>query len=522
MNQRPKILYLRHHVQDAEQLLEILEELAPAYEYLGIQTMEEYANCLQDFRPDIILVDEDLEDFSAKEALTMLQTQQTDIPFILISSIASEHEAIEFLKAGAVDYILKEVPQRLLFVLYNQVGRLRAIETMEQAKREKERLYKRTLADTTALKINEKQILRSKANLLTLFDHIDVAHILVNNKLKVLSYNLPAKQLTKSWENLEPEIGKNILDYFPVSRKHEVNKIIQRVLDGENISYHASFPDRDSLDRWYSIKWVSITNDEPKNWGFVLSIRDITASKIKAIALAQANEELARRNKSLEQFTYTVSHNLLAPVANIIGITDLLKDAVGTDHIDLVETLQASIKSMDTIIKDLNQTLQVKDQVNKKKEEVHFRQLMEEIAFSINNLIMEEGVKISCNFEALPSLYTVRGYLYSVFYNLTLNSIKYRKPDEAPMISVKSVVEGETVFLVFEDNGKGIDMEKHGAQLFTLYKRFDTSTEGKGMGMFMVKTQIEELKGTIDVESQLGKGTKIIITLPLGQTEKSN
>jgi PAS domain S-box-containing protein len=515
MNQRPKILYLKHHVQDAEQLLEILEELAPAYEYLGIHTIEEYANCLQDFRPDIILVDEDLYNFSAKEALAMLQTQHLDTPLILISSVGNESEAIEFLKAGAVDYIVKEVPQRLLFVLYNQVGRLRAIETMEQAKREKERLYKQTLADTTELKVNEKQILRSKANLLTLFDHIDVAHILVNNKLKVLSYNLPAKQLTESWDNLEPEIGKNILDYFPPSRRQEVNKTVKRVLDGESISYHAAFADRYGMDRWYSIKWVSVSNDYLKNAGFVLSIREITESKVKAMALAQANEELARRNKSLEQFTYTVSHNLLAPVANIIGITDLLKDAVGEEHVELVETLQASIKSMDTTIKDLNQTLQVKDQVNKRKEEVHFRQLIEEISFSINNLIMEEGVKISCDFEALPSLYTVRGYLYSIFYNLTLNSIKYRRPEEAPLISVKSVVEDQTVFLVFEDNGKGIDMEKHGAQLFTLYKRFDTSTEGKGMGMFMVKTQIEELGGTIDVESQLGKGTKIIITLPL-------
>lgn len=515
MNQRPKILYLRHQVRDAEQLLEILEELAPAYEYLGIQTMEEYVSCLQDFRPDLILVDEYLDNFSAREALSILQSQQSDIPFILISSSKREPEAIEFLKAGAVDYILKEVPQRLLFVLYNQVGRLRAIEMMEQVQREKERLYKRSLADTTSLKINEKQILKSKKNLLTLFDHIDVAHILVNNKLKVISYNLPAKQLTENWENLEPAVGTHILDYFPAPRKQEIHKIIERVLDGESVSYHASFSDRWNKNYWYSFKWVSIASEEHKNWGFVLSIRDITTSKVKAITLAQNNEQLQKRNKSLEQFTYTVSHNLLAPIANIIGITDLLKDAIGDDHSELVDTLQTSIKTMDTIIKDLNQTLKVKDQVNQIKEEVYLRQLMEEIGFSINNLITEEDVTINCDFEALPSLYTVRGYLYSILYNLTLNSIKYRRPEAAPVIHVGSILDGDKMYLIFEDNGKGIDMEKHGANLFALYQRIDTSIEGKGMGMFMVKTQIEELKGNIHVDSEVGKGTKITITLPL-------
>jgi signal transduction histidine kinase len=268
-------------------------------------------------------------------------------------------------------------------------------------------------------------------------------------------------------------------------------------------------------DHWYSIKWVTVANDEDQNWGLILSIRDITASKTTAMALAQANAELSKRNKSLEQFTYIVSHNLLAPVANILGITELLKDPDETQHAELVNGLSTSIKTMDTILKDLSQTLQVKDQVNKKKEEVFFRQLVEEITFSINNLMIAEEVTIHCDFEALQSLFTVRGYLYSIFYNITLNSIKYRRAEVAPVIVIKSAVVKDQLLLTFEDNGKGIDMQKNGAHLFSLYKRFDTTTDGKGMGMFMVKTQIEELGGNIYVESQIGVGTKIMISLPL-------
>ena len=63
----------------------------------------------------------------------------------------------------------------------------------------------------------------------------------------------------------------------------------------------------------------------------------------------------------------------------------------------------------------------------------------------------------------------------------------------------------------FKDNGKGIDLEKNGEQLFGLYRRFDTSTEGKGMGLYMVKTQVEALGGTIQIKSKLGEGTGFII-----------
>jgi PAS domain S-box-containing protein len=515
MNKRPKILYLQHHVRDTGPLLEILEELAPTYQYLAVQTLEEYVNLLQDFRPDIILADEDLDIVSPREALGILQAQEADVPFIVICSVDREDEALELLKAGAVDYVLKEKPQRLFYVLYNQAIRLRAISNMEQAVREKERLYKRNLADTTALKISEKQILKSKANLRALFDHTETAYLLVNDDLRVVSYNRPAEKLREKFGQSEIVIGGDVMDYFPAVRKSEINHIIQRVLSGENVSYHSTFTDADGEDFWYSIKWVTVSNDDEQNWGLILSIRDITASKTTAMALAQANAELSKRNKSLEQFTYIISHNLLAPVANIMGITELLTDPEEKQQHELINGLRTSIKTMDTILKDLSQTLQVKDQVNKKKEEVFFRQLVEEITFSINNLMIAEQVTIHCDFEALQSFYTVRGYLYSIFYNITLNSIKYRRPEASPVIIIKSSIVKDQLLLTFEDNGKGIDMQKNGAHLFSLYKRFDTTTDGKGMGMFMVKTQIEELGGNIYVESQVGVGTKIMISLPV-------
>ena len=105
--------------------------------------------------------------------------------------------------------------------------------------------------------------------------------------------------------------------------------------------------------------------------------------------------------------------------------------------------------------------------------------------------------------------------MHSIFFNLIFNSIKYRQLDTTPVIKIKSeLIEGK-IKISFKDNGIGIDLTKYGDKIFGLYKRFHFHVEGKGIGLFMVKTQIETLGGTIGVESKQGEGTGFIIEFPL-------
>jgi len=244
--------------------------------------------------------------------------------------------------------------------------------------------------------------------------------------------------------------------------------------------------------------------------------QQLSAALLQARSSASNHSRLIKRNRNLEQFTYIISHNLRAPVANIMGLTALLKE-LHTDHqhLELVEGLNSSILTMDTIINDINQTLQTNNNLLSKKEHICFQQLVDEIILSINHLVVESAAKIDCDFTVMPVFYTIRGYIYSIFYNIILNSIKYRKEEERPLIMISNQIIDDQLVLTFKDNGKGIDMERHGADLFSLYKRIDTSIEGKGMGMFMIKTHVEDLDGSIGLESQPGKGTDITIHFPL-------
>jgi signal transduction histidine kinase len=244
-------------------------------------------------------------------------------------------------------------------------------------------------------------------------------------------------------------------------------------------------------------------------------IQDVTALDSAERERDRITAELVKRNHALEQFTYVISHNLRAPVANIKALIEILEQSFAEkDEKEMIHRMSQSVGNLDTVITDLNLILQIKQEQSSPKEVIDFQSIIASIRLSIKNLIVQEHVQFELDIQCATSIVTVRSYLYSVFYNLTLNSIKYRNPLVSPLIKIKCAEEGGDLVIRFQDNGKGIDLKKHGNELFGLYKRFDSGIEGKGLGLYMVKSQVQELGGTIEVESAIMKGTTFIIRIP--------
>ncbi len=245
----------------------------------------------------------------------------------------------------------------------------------------------------------------------------------------------------------------------------------------------------------------------------------------RVVELAIANEErtkmvsdLMLRNIDLEQFAYIISHNLRAPVANIIGASSAFNDPdLSTDDKKiLINGINTSVMRLDDVVKDLNRILQVKGEINETKEIVHFSTLVDEIKSSIQNLVDKHGIEIKYDFSEINGFLTLRAYLYSIFYNLISNSIKYRRQDVHCLIEIKSSLTKNKLELIFTDNGMGIDLKKSGDQIFGLYRRFHNNTEGKGLGLFMVKTQVQALNGKISLQSKENVGTTFKIEFEIG------
>ena len=309
---------------------------------------------------------------------------------------------------------------------------------------------------------------------------------------------------------------------LPDKNFEKLQKKIIRKLEVDK-TYSKEFQGRKSDGSYFPIQIVfsAILNAKGILEGIICISSDITELKRSEINLKKLNKnlrnythELVAANEGLEQFSYIVSHNLRAPVANIIGISEIIDD--DECPLEVKEKLNLellnNIKKLDTVVRDLNDILKTKADYNNNKEEVNFNALVEDIIGTTNLLIDDNKVTVDTNFAEFPSMVTLKSYLYSIFYNLIINSIKYQNPERDLKIEITSGANHKERFIKFRDNGLGMDLSKKKDQIFGLYKRYHHHIEGKGMGLFMVKTQVELLGGKIEVESVQDEYAEFTIT----------
>lgn len=236
----------------------------------------------------------------------------------------------------------------------------------------------------------------------------------------------------------------------------------------------------------------------------------------KSSEIDQLNFQLNKSNSELQQFASIVSHNLRAPVKNIIGLSTVLKDDISEEDKAISQQfLFQAVEQLNELIEDLSKILKTKSEINDINEVINFEQLVNNIKSSLHLLLETEKVQIITDFRAIDKITSNKNYIYSIFYNLISNSIKYKHINRSPIIKIISEIDKNKFIIYFKDNGAGIDLKNNGDKLFGLYKRFNYDAEGKGLGLFMVKTQIESLGGNIKAESILGEGTNFIIEMPL-------
>jgi signal transduction histidine kinase len=225
--------------------------------------------------------------------------------------------------------------------------------------------------------------------------------------------------------------------------------------------------------------------------------------------------DLLRYSKNLEQFAYVVSHNLRSPVANILGLSNLLKSGLSEDENKLCqEHMYKAVDQLDITVKDLNKILEARAAVGQNREKVDLENVVDGVKIAIRNILESERVTIETDFE-VPEVHAIKSYVYSFFYNLITNSIKYRQSGRDPMIRISSRKQNGNTLIVFRDNGLGMNMEQYGNKVFGLYQRFHHHVSGKGMGLFMVRTQVEALEGRISLQSSPGEGAEFTIELPV-------
>lgn len=362
--------------------------------------------------------------------------------------------------------------------------------------------------DVTARKESERMLEKSEANLRSIFDNTNISYVLINQEFKIVSFNQQAKTRYKFELGAHIKEGENIIDYLPEFRKEDCVQVFNKVLTGKKHSYEKDFLHQEEIS-WYSVNMFPVYDDTKQILGLIISSEDITSRKMAELEREEMTSDLIQHNKNLEQFAYIISHNLRSPVSNIVGLSNLMNSAreMGEkDFAKCLEGLTLSVKKLDEVIIDLNFILQNRKEVNSQKEIIDLNQLLFDIKTITSEHIERENFMIRSDFK-VKDLFTIKSYIHSIFLNLITNSIKYRNPEVASQIDISSFKENDEHVIRFKDNGLGIDLNANASKIFGLYKRFHKHVDGKGMGLYMVKTQVEMLGGKISLDSVPGEGT---------------
>jgi signal transduction histidine kinase len=232
--------------------------------------------------------------------------------------------------------------------------------------------------------------------------------------------------------------------------------------------------------------------------------------------LRKANLALHKRNQQLEQFAYIISHNIRGPVASMIGLLKLFnrQKISGQDNIQYLDYLNNSVNKLDAVISDLGQVLTLEQNMEKQFREIQVSKAVQGILDKLHLQMCEAQPTIHVDYQE-DNMLVHAAYLESILYNLISNALKYRKPDDKLNLCIRTWQEADMCYISVSDNGLGIDLEQYGKKLFSLYQRFHIHKEGKGLGLYMVKRQVESMGGSVLVESQPGEGSTFTVCLPL-------
>ncbi len=284
---------------------------------------------------------------------------------------------------------------------------------------------------------------------------------------------------------------------------------LRQPFEVEVLNYHKS-----GSPYWIKIQCQPLLNAQGEHEGFFAIETDVTNEKEIKLERELLIRELTEHNNDLKQFTYITSHNLRAPLTNLMAIANLLELPEDTDAVtlELIEGFKNSTQRLNETLEDLIKILLIKESPHIDVEQVDFSAIIHKVMASLHMLLDESKAEIDMDFSQAPSVAFSPAYMESVFLNLLSNAIKYRSPNKPLHVSIKAKKRGQQVVVTFTDNGSGFDLKRVKERVFGLYQRFHNNTDGKGVGLYLIKSQITALGGSIDVQSEEGKGTTFTMT----------
>ena len=375
-----------------------------------------------------------------------------------------------------------------------------------------EKLKKLVTEKTMQLKASEEAMAREKYLSDSIINSLPGIFYLYDDQRRFIRWN-------KNFEHVsgythEEISGMHPLDFYDDSEKDMMAMKIESVFNTgqDDVETFLFTKNKNKIPYYFNGCCATFSG---KSYLIGMGIDIIKRKQVEHDALLLI-DDLQRKNKDLQQFSYIVSHNLRAPIAKIIGLISIMGDNLEQDK-KYIQLVANEATNLDEIVEDINTIVSTRKTDSEKYELVLFEKILEQVKQVLQFEIIAANAVITADFSVTPSIKTLKSYVFSIMYNLIANAIKYRRADTQVKVQVNTSLAEQFVCLTVIDNGKGIDLKKYGSKLFGLYKRFhlEESIPGRGVGLNLVKTQAEALGGHVIVESEVNVGSSFKIYIPV-------
>lgn len=486
MDEKLRILIVEDVATDAELIQMELDVATLQYETERVESKEVFKEKLLLHPPDIILSDYSLPKFTALEALQIRNQININIPFILVTGNQTEEIAVECIKNGADDYVLKSSLTRLPSAIQNALQKKKA-----------ETAFINAVNDTKAREEKYRNLFEN--SLVGMF--------------RASSENFEFIELNEKAKNILRIKNPDLISFdtfFDQNEFHRLENCLSECCSGiENFETEITRCDGTKC-------WISVSATFYKNESVIEGvILDISQTKHSFIELEKANYELDR-------FTYHASHDLRSPLRSLEG---LIQASLEEDNLDelkvFLKMMQKSTVKLENLIDDLLTIAR-----NKKSEakitKVDFYQELEDALIQLGYYENSTKINIHRLINQTNNFSTDGVRLRIILTNLISNAIKYHNLNqENPQIWIDINVQEDFAHIKIRDNGKGIAAH-HQEKIFDMFYRADSSCEGSGLGLYLVKTTVDKLHGKISLLSSHGQGTEFVIQIPNFHKIKEN
>ena len=318
--------------------------------------------------------------------------------------------------------------------------------------------------------------------------------------------------LIKTLGYTEEELfAKPINDFIYAADKDVTNKQRESIKNGSTLlNFENRYVTKNGDLVW--LAWTSVPLQKQK---LVYAIaKNITHKKRQEEDRNTILESLIKVNQDLKQLTYTTSHDLRSPVNNLLSIFGILNTSKIQDEetLQFISVLKTATENLKKTLNNYVDILTSKEATYVKTEQINITDCLNEVLVSIRSLITETNTTIEINAKLFNSIHFNASFLKSIFLNLITNSIKYAKPNCAPVIRIETQIENEQLQIIFTDNGLGFDFEKVKHKIFGFQQKFQQHIDSKGIGLFLVYNHMNRLGGSITIDSKLNEGTKFTLT----------